>query len=109
MLNVGGEKIGIVSALAMDTPETASPGPSVIFTDDMESLKADAQALTDQGVNKIIALTHSGYRRDQEFAAEVPGIDAVIGGHSHYADARIMPIYVCKSLFPAGTAVSGSA
>lgn len=24
-----------------------------------------------------------GYLRDQVFAAEVPGIDAVIGGHSH--------------------------
>lgn len=83
VLEVGGEKIGIISALAMDTPETASPGPNVIFTDDIESLKADAQALTDQGVTKIIALTHSGYLRDQEFAAEVPGVDAVVGGHSH--------------------------
>lgn len=82
-LDVGGEKIGIVSALAMDTPETASPGPSVIFQDDIESLKADVQELTDQGVNKIIALTHVGYLRDQDFAKEVPGLDAIVGGHSH--------------------------
>ncbi|MRX51133.1 multifunctional 2',3'-cyclic-nucleotide 2'-phosphodiesterase/5'-nucleotidase/3'-nucleotidase [Paracoccus sp. S-4012] len=82
-LDVGGEKIGLVSALAMDTPETAAPGPQVIFHDDMESLKGDVQALTDEGVNKIIALTHSGYLRDQAFAAQVPGLDAVIGGHSH--------------------------
>ena len=83
VLDVGGEKIGIISALAMDTPETASPSDSVIFMDDLESLKGDAQALTDQGVNKIIALTHVGYKRDQEFAAQVPGVDAVVGGHSH--------------------------
>ncbi|RMC34996.1 bifunctional metallophosphatase/5'-nucleotidase [Paracoccus alkanivorans] len=82
-LEVGGEKIGIVSALAMDTPETASPGPNVIFMDDIESLKGDVQELTDAGVNKIIALTHVGYLRDQDFAAEVAGIDAIIGGHSH--------------------------
>ncbi|WP_134726542.1 bifunctional metallophosphatase/5'-nucleotidase [Paracoccus luteus] len=82
-LQVGGERIGIVSALAMDTPETASPGPNVIFQDDIDSLTADAQALTDAGVTKIIALTHSGYLRDQDFAAQVPGLDAVIGGHSH--------------------------
>ncbi|MCZ0960832.1 bifunctional metallophosphatase/5'-nucleotidase [Paracoccus benzoatiresistens] len=82
-LDVGGEKIGIVSALAMDTPETSSPGPSVIFQDDIESLKADVQELTDQGVDKIIALTHVGYLRDQDFAKEVPGLDAIIGGHSH--------------------------
>ncbi|RQP05505.1 MAG: multifunctional 2',3'-cyclic-nucleotide 2'-phosphodiesterase/5'-nucleotidase/3'-nucleotidase [Paracoccus sp. BP8] len=83
VLEVGGEKIGIVSALAMDTPETASPGEKVIFLDDMDSLKADVQELTEEGVNKIVALTHSGYKRDQEFAAEVAGLDAVIGGHSH--------------------------
>ena len=82
-LDVGGEKIGIVSALAMDTPETASPGPNVIFQDDIDSLKADVQELTDQGVNKIIALTHVGYLRDQDFAKEVPGLDAIVGGHSH--------------------------
>ncbi|MFV0383073.1 bifunctional metallophosphatase/5'-nucleotidase [Paracoccus sp. (in: a-proteobacteria)] len=82
-LDVGGEKVGIVSALATDTPETSVPGDAVIFMDDIESLKAQAQALGDQGVNKIVALTHVGYHRDQEIAAQVPGIDVVIGGHSH--------------------------
>jgi 5'-nucleotidase len=82
-LEVGGQKIGIVSALAMDTPETSSPGDKVIFKDDLDSLKGDVQALSDAGVNKIIALTHEGYKRDQQIAAEVPGVDAVVGGHSH--------------------------
>lgn len=82
-LEVGGEKIGLVSTLAMDTPETASPGNTVIFKDDLESLKGDVQALTDAGVTKIIGLTHVGYARDQDYAAQVPGLDAIIGGHSH--------------------------
>ncbi len=83
VLEVGGEKIGIISALATDTPETASPGPTVIFSDDIESLKGDVAALEAEGVTKIIALTHVGYTRDKEIAAAVPGIDAVVGGHSH--------------------------
>lgn len=83
VLDVGGEKVGIVSALAMDTPETSSPGENVIFQNDLESLTADAQELSAAGVSKVIALTHAGYRRDQQIAASVPGIDAVIGGHSH--------------------------
>jgi 5'-nucleotidase len=83
VLEVGGEKIGIISALATDTPETASPGPSVIFQDDIDSLKADVAALEAEGVTKIIALTHVGLNRDMEIAAAVPGIDAVVGGHSH--------------------------
>lgn len=82
-LDVGGEKIGIISALATDTPETASPGEAVIFKDEIDSLKADAAALKEEGVSKIIALTHVGYRRDLEIAKDVAGVDAVIGGHSH--------------------------
>jgi 5'-nucleotidase len=83
ILEVGGERIGIVSALATDTPETSSPGPSVVFSDVIESLKVDVAALEGAGVTKIIALTHVGYGKDQEIAASVPGIDAVVGGHSH--------------------------
>ncbi len=31
----------------------------------------------------LVGLTHIGYARDQELAARVPGIDLIIGGHSH--------------------------
>jgi 5'-nucleotidase len=83
VLEVGGEKIGIVSALATDTVETSSPGPTVIFQDEIESLKADVAELEADGVTKIIALNHVGIFKDMEIAAAVPGLDAVVGGHSH--------------------------
>ncbi|MBD3764504.1 MAG: 5'-nucleotidase C-terminal domain-containing protein [Rhodobacterales bacterium] len=83
VLDVGGQKIGLVSVLATDTVDTSSPGPDVIFQDEIDSLKADVAELEAQGVTRIIALTHVGYRKDQEIAAAVPGIDAVVGGHSH--------------------------
>ncbi|MFB2593923.1 bifunctional UDP-sugar hydrolase/5'-nucleotidase [Paracoccus sp. p4-l81] len=83
VIEVGGEKIGIVSALATDTPETSSPGKAVIFQDDIDSLKGDVAALQADGVTKIIAVNHVGYLRDQEIAAQVPGLAAVVGGHSH--------------------------
>lgn len=83
ILEVGDERIGIISALATDTPETSSPGPNVIFADAIESLQADVDALTAEGVTKIIALTHVGTPHDLEIAAAVTGLDAVVGGHSH--------------------------
>ena len=83
VLEVGGEKIGLVSALATDTVDTSSPGPDVLFKDEIEELKADVAALEAEGVTKIIALTHVGYGLDQKIAAEVPGVDLVVGGHSH--------------------------
>ncbi|GHC47695.1 bifunctional metallophosphatase/5'-nucleotidase [Neogemmobacter tilapiae] len=83
VLEVGGEKIGIISALAIDTPETSSPGEAVIFSPEIDSLAADVAALEAEGVTKIIALNHVGYVKDMAIAAAVPGIDAVVGGHSH--------------------------
>jgi 5'-nucleotidase len=83
VLEVGGEKIGIVSALTTDTQEIASPGPDITFHPEIESLTRDVAALTAQGVNKIIALTHVGLPKDLQIAATVPGLDAVVGGHSH--------------------------
>ncbi|MFQ1698954.1 bifunctional metallophosphatase/5'-nucleotidase [Loktanella agnita] len=83
VLEVGGEKIAIVSALAVDTVETSSPSAAVIFTDEIESLSADVATLEAEGVNKIIALTHVGVTKDQQIAAAVDGLDAVVGGHSH--------------------------
>ena len=83
VLEVGGEKIGIVSALATDTVDTSSPGPSIVFQDEIDSLAADVATLEAEGVTKIIALTHVGLPKDLAIAAAVPGIDAVVGGHSH--------------------------
>ncbi|GAA6182369.1 MULTISPECIES: bifunctional metallophosphatase/5'-nucleotidase [unclassified Shimia] len=83
VLDVGGEKVAIISALATDTAETSSPGESVIFQDEIESLQADVDALTAEGVTKIIALNHVGVNKDMEIAAAVSGVDAVVGGHSH--------------------------
>lgn len=83
ILEVGGQKIGIISALAADTVETSSPSDAVIFTNEIESLQADVAALEAQGVDMIIALNHVGVTKDMEIAKAVKGIDAVIGGHSH--------------------------
>ena len=83
VLEIGGEKIGIVSALATDTVETSSPSDAVIFTDEMESLAADVATLQAEGVTKIIALNHVGVKKDMMIAENVAGLDAVVGGHSH--------------------------
>ena len=83
VLEVGGKKIGIVSALATDTVETSSPGADVVFQDEIEALQADVATLQGEGVDMIIALTHVGLNKDLEIAGAVDGIDVVIGGHSH--------------------------
>ncbi|WP_299375806.1 5'-nucleotidase C-terminal domain-containing protein [uncultured Tateyamaria sp.] len=83
VLEVGGKKIGVISALATDTVETSSPGADVVFQDEIEALAADVATLEGEGVDIIIALNHVGLNKDLEIAEAVPGIDVVIGGHSH--------------------------
>ncbi|WP_068318009.1 bifunctional metallophosphatase/5'-nucleotidase [Polycladidibacter hongkongensis] len=83
ILEKGGEKVGIVSALAEDTDVTSSPGAGVRFIMAEDYLKGAVEALEAAGVNKIIALTHAGLTRDKQIAAAVPGIDVIVGGHSH--------------------------
>ncbi len=83
VLEVGGEKVAVISALATDTVETSSPSEAVMFEDEITALQADVDALTAEGVTKIIALTHVGVKKDMEIAGAVSGLDAVVGGHSH--------------------------
>lgn len=81
--DVYGEKIGVFGLTTEDTVGLASPGDKIIFKDHIESAKRTVQALEAQGINKIIAVTHLGYTVDQELAKAVPGIDIIVGGHSH--------------------------
>lgn len=83
ILDVNGVQVGIISALATDTAETSSPGPSIIFQNEIDALQADVDALTEAGVNIIIALTHVGLPQDMRIAEAVTGIDVIVGGHSH--------------------------
>ncbi|CVI22486.1 5'-nucleotidase C-terminal domain-containing protein [Agrobacterium tumefaciens] len=83
VLEVGGQKIGIVGAVANDTAELATPGPNITIAEDVAKISEQVQKLKGEGVNKIIALTHVGYPRDLEFIAKIPDVDVVVGGHSH--------------------------
>ncbi|MER9305088.1 5'-nucleotidase C-terminal domain-containing protein [Mesorhizobium sp. M0496] len=83
VVEVGGQKIGVIGAITNDTPDLASPGPNVAIEDDVKSITAEVEKLKGEGVNKIIAVTHIGYRRERDVIAKIPGIDVVVGGHSH--------------------------
>ncbi len=83
LLDVGGDKIAIVGAVANDTAELSSPGENVSIIEDVAGITAAVEAATAEGANKVIALTHVGYPRDLEAIAKIPGVDVVVGGHSN--------------------------
>src|SRR5690606_31127899 len=67
----------------LDTDELASPGPNVIFTPPADAVQAQVDLLTEDGVNKIIVLSHSGLNVDLEVAAATTGVDVIVGGHDN--------------------------
>lgn len=83
VLDVGGQKIGVVGAVANDTDQISSPGPDVLIGNDVAAISAAVAELKKQGIDKIVALTHVGYPRDMEAIARIPDVDVVVGGHSH--------------------------
>lgn len=83
ILELGGEKVAILGAVTADTPEISSPGPTLRFEDPVASLTRAVAAVQAQGIDHILLLSHVGVNEDIRIAAAVPGIDAIIGGHSH--------------------------
>lgn len=47
-----------------------------------------------QGVDAVVALNHIGLDLDKKLAASIPGIDVIVGGHSH--DAVKEPLFIKK-------------
>ncbi len=79
----GGGRIGVIGALTEDTKVISSPGADVQFQPVAAALERAVAELEELGIDKIIALTHIGHHADRHIARTVPGIDAVVGGHSH--------------------------
>ena len=83
VVKVNDIEVGIVGAVTPDLPNISSSGPTVKMRDLVSSVQAGVDELTKRGINKIVLLTHIGYNEDQQLAAQVKGVDVIVGGHSH--------------------------
>ncbi|ANB34384.1 5'-nucleotidase [Rhodovulum sulfidophilum] len=83
VIEVAGERIGVIGLTPQGNPDLASPGPDIVFTDPVGAAQAEADRLTAEGIDKIVLLSHSGHETDKRIAAETTGIDVIVGGHSH--------------------------
>ena len=84
IIQKGEIKVGI---FGMTTPETnmfSLPAPAVVDTSIMQIAAAMIDTLNTQNCDVIICLSHLGFALDQLVAANIPGIDVIVGGHDHY-------------------------
>lgn len=85
---VNGEKVGFFGLTTAETASISSPG-KVTFEDYLDEAEKAVKAFEGMGINKIVAVTHIGYDdnpnvdNDLNLAAQVDGIDVIVGGHSH--------------------------
>lgn len=77
-------KIGLVGLSAPPVSDAADGSPCLEANADIAAAaEAEARRLRGLGCRAVLALTHMGLARDRELARCTPGIDAVLGAHSH--------------------------
>ncbi len=80
----GTVKVGIFGLTTPETNVISQPLPAVISEDIMTIAGTMVATLQAQGCQVIILLSHLGYGLDQIVAANIPGINVIVGGHDHY-------------------------
>lgn len=80
---VGGVRVGFFGMTAIDFLSQGAPFLAWDLAGTLAIAQAQAAALRASGAEVVVFLSHLGFELDQVVAANVPGIDAVIGGHDH--------------------------
>ncbi|MFA4135072.1 MULTISPECIES: bifunctional UDP-sugar hydrolase/5'-nucleotidase [unclassified Brevibacillus] len=81
---IGGKKFAFVGFVAEDTPVLTHPDnvKGLTFKNPVEVAKALVPELKKEA-DHVIVVSHIGVNVDREIAKNVPGIDLIVGGHSH--------------------------
>ena len=79
-----GIRIGLIGVVTTD-PFNYSAEVNAMLSDPYEAAGVSAQILRSQGCDLVIVLSHLGKLQDEYGLSEVPGIDIIVGGHSHDA------------------------
>jgi 5'-nucleotidase len=96
VLERGGIRFGLIGLLGKEAQHYTGGAGAATFSDAIETAREMVKVLREtEKVDVVIALSHGGVEKDKDgrytdgddvrLAKAVPGIDVVIGGHSHTA------------------------
>ncbi|MHC2017494.1 bifunctional metallophosphatase/5'-nucleotidase [Methylobacterium sp. CM6247] len=81
IVTLGGIRVGIVGIALASTPEKSQSG-DLVFGPEIETLRAAAQALRDEGAELIVGICHTARITDEAIvAARI--VDILLSGHDH--------------------------
>ncbi len=79
-----GERIGVVGlSIADKTKNSSRPDATTTFEAELPAAQREIDRLRNEGINKIVLLTHYTYAGDQALARQLSGVDVIVGGDSH--------------------------
>lgn len=87
--SVNGNKYGIIGLQPLDLVEAMRvpecvEGISVSTPNrTITQIQDEVHKLKEQGVNKVIVLSHTGHEFEKQIAQRVNGVDVIVGGHTH--------------------------
>ncbi len=79
---LGPLKIGIFGLVTHDTATYPAAREGVTISDEIKTSQEMVRKLR-PNADIVIAISHSGEQLDEKIAAAVPGLDVIVGGHSH--------------------------
>ena len=82
IIQAGSVKIGVFGLLTQSTNGYPATREGIKITSELTAARRMARLLSDRA-DIVILLSHCGEEKDEEIAAKVPGIAAIVGGHSH--------------------------
>lgn len=87
---IRGVTIGVVGAITEDLPRVSGwgPRPPLLLLPATVSIREAVRDLEQRGAEIVVVLSHLGYANenvadDSDVARLVPGVDIIVGGHSH--------------------------
>jgi 2',3'-cyclic-nucleotide 2'-phosphodiesterase (5'-nucleotidase family) len=86
VLERGGVRIGVFGLTTPTTVDIQWPRTlaGIQFTDPTEAAAEQVRLLREkERVDVVVCLSHLGYEPDRKLAADVAGMDVILGGHSH--------------------------
>jgi len=84
---VHGVRIGVFAIAGSDF-KTLVKVPELTFTDRLEAARTAVRRLRDEEhADAVVMIGHEGAEEDVELARTVPGIDVILGSHSHHKEA----------------------
>lgn len=81
---IDGVSVAVIGIdVAGKTQNSSRPLPTTIFEEEVTAAQTVIDELQADGIEHIVLLTHQGYENDKAMAAQLSGVDVIIGGDSH--------------------------